>query len=440
MIVIGAGISGLTAAHKLVKAGKEVIVFEEASRAGGKIVTAREEGYVLESGPNSLRLENQETIDLIEEIGLSERIIDANPTSKKRYVLKQGRWVQLPRGPKEAITTQLLSPAGKIRILWDPFVPKTNLEDESAASFVRRRLGKEILDYGADPFITGIYAGDPEKLSMKHAFASMWRAEQEYGSLIKGLMKARAKKDPAKIRPRVMSFPEGLSELTSALRDRLDGKLRLHSGAIGIKHSANGHSVTSPEGSFESPSIIFALPANHVAPMIEPIAPELSKTLLGISYAPVAVVFLGYAANQFAKVPEGFGGLIPSKEKRNILGIIFSSSNFPNRAPAGHLLLTVLIGGARNQEIVNWSEDRILETAISEVRDLLKPNGEPAFQHMTLWRHAIPQYNVGYSAILNAVERTERENPGLQFIGNYRGGISMGACIKNATELASRLV
>ncbi len=440
VIIIGAGISGLTAAHKLARDGKSVLVLEEGSKAGGKIVTARDEGYLLESGPNSLRVENQETIDLIREAGLTERIIDANPSSKKRYVLKHGRWVQLPGGPLEAITTPLLSLPGKLRIFWDPFVAKTNLEDESAASFVRRRLGSEIFNYGADPFITGIYAGDPEKLSMRHAFGTMWHAEQEYGSLLKGLIKGRKAKAKQRVKPRVISFPEGLSELTAALRSSLGDRLQLHSGAIALERTANGYRVTSSAGTVESATIILALPAYHVAPMIAPLSSELSMRLQDVSYPPVAVVFLGFAENQFAKAPEGFGGLIPSKENRNILGIIFSSSNFPNRAPEGHLLLTILMGGAKKQEIAGWEESRILETAISEVQALLKPSGEPAFQRVKVWKHAIPQYNVGYGTILGAIERAEKENPGLHFIGNYRGGISMGACIKNATELAHGLV
>jgi len=440
IIVIGAGISGLTVAHILARAAKEVLVLEESSHAGGKIVTNREEGYLLESGPNSLRVENQETIGLIEELGLTERMIDANPTSKKRYVLIKSRWIQLPRNPLEAITTPLLSIAGKLRILLDPFVPKTNFDDESAASFVLRRLGQEILDYGADPFITGIFAGDAEKLSMKHAFPTMWQAEQKYGSLLKGLTKGRKGRSKDRIKPKVISFPEGLSELPTALRGMLGDRLQLHSGAIGIERSAHGFCVTSSSGRFETSKIIFALPAYDVAPIVRKFSSELSKQLLEIPYPPVAVVFLGYAENQFANIPEGFGGLIPSKENRNILGIIFSSSNFPNRAPEGHLLLTVLMGGAKKQEIANWEENRILESAISEVWELLKPMGEPAFQRVNVWKHAIPQYNIGYGAVLGAIERAESENPGLHFIGNYRGGISLGACIKNATELVSSLV
>ncbi len=439
-IIIGAGISGLTAAHKLSRAGKDVVVLEEASRAGGKIVTEREEGYLLESGPNSLRIENQETIDLIRDAGLEERILEASPLSKTRFVLKNGRWVQLPRGPLDATITPLLSPMGKLRILGDLFVPKTKLEDEPTASFVRRRLGKEILDYGADPFITGIYAGDPEKLSMRYAFGSMWRAEQQDGSLIRGLAKGRPKSGAARVRPRVVSFPEGLSELTNALKIALGQKLKLHSGAVSIEKAPNGYRVTSSAGALESPVLILTLPAYHVAPMIAPLSGELSNSLLNISYPPVAVVFFGYRIDQFKTVPEGFGGLIPSKENRKILGIIFSSSNFPKRAPEEHALFTILMGGAKHPEIIDWDERRIFETALGEASNLLKPSGEPVFQHLKVWRHAIPQYNVGYGDILSSIKHAEAVNPGLHFIGNYRGGISMGSCIRNATELARKLV
>jgi oxygen-dependent protoporphyrinogen oxidase len=439
-IVIGAGISGLTVAHKLVQAGKDVLVLESADEAGGKILTERIDGYLLEAGPNSLRVENQETVDLIEESGLTAHVIDANSNSKKRFILKNGRWLKIPSGPVEAITTRLFSIRGKLRIPFDLFISKTQSEDESAASFISRRLGHEVFDYAADPFITGIYAGDPHKLSMRHAFASMWCAEQEHGSLIKGMMKNRTKAVKKNFRPRVISFAEGLSELTSGLRNSLGHCLHLHDGALKIEHAKNGFVVATSSDVFESKQIIFALPAYDAAPMLQPIAHDLSNTLQNIVYPPVAVVYLGYRNNQFTEIPEGFGGLIPSKENRKILGIIYSSSNFPNRAPEAHLLLTVIMGGACNPEISSWSNQEILDVATGEVQELMKPKGKPTFQHIRLWSRAIPQYNVGYKAILDAIDRTEQDNPGLHFIGNYRGGISMGSCIRNATELAKKLV
>jgi oxygen-dependent protoporphyrinogen oxidase len=438
-IVIGAGIAGLTVAHKLKRAGKDVIVLELSGNAGGKIMTERVDGYLLEAGPNSLRIENQETIDLIDECGLSTRTIEASPDSKKRFILKNGQWIKIPAAPIEAFSTPLLSIAGKLRVLCEPFVLKSNLDDESVAAFIERRLGKEVFDFAADPFISGIYAGDPRKLSMRYAFPKMWNAEQEYGSLINGLIKGR-KRHPKDLKPRVVSFPDGLSELTNTIKFSLGEHVPLHSGALIIGRSANKYVVSTSSDNFQATQIIFALPAHDAAPILLPIAPDLSKALLTIDYPPVAVVYLGYGEDQFATTPEGFGGLIPSKENRKILGIIFSSSNFSNRAPEGHILLTVLMGGARHAEIAELSNEKVIETATAEINDLLKPQGVPTFQHLKLWKCAIPQYNLGYGNILDALDRAESDNPGLHFIGNYRNGISVGACIKNATELAKRLV
>jgi oxygen-dependent protoporphyrinogen oxidase len=268
----------------------------------------------------------------------------------------------------------------------------------------------------------------------------MWRAEQEHGSLIKGMMKSRSKSAKKNFHPRVISFPDGLSELTTSLHISLGQHLRLHNGALKIGRTQNGYIATTSTGVFESKKIIIALPAYDVAPILRSLASDLSNTLGGIYYPPVAIVYLGYRNDQFSQIPEGFGGLIPSKENRKILGIIYSSSNFPNRAPEGRQLLTVLIGGAQKLESKDWTNDRIIEVATNEVSDLLNPQGKPEFQHLRIWNNAIPQYNVGYGAVLDAIDRTEAENPGMHFIGNYRNGISMGACIKNATELAKRLV
>ncbi len=275
---------------------------------------------------------------------------------------------------------------------------------------------------------------------MRHGFPSMWHAEQEQGSLMKGMIRNRSKTAKKNFRPRVISFPEGLSELTTALRNALGQHIRLHEDALNIERTQNGFSITSASDVFRCERIIFALPAYDAAPMLQAIAPNLSNSLRNIIYPPVAVVYLGYSDNQFSRIPEGFGGLIPSKENRKILGIIFSSSNFPNRAPADHLLLTIIMGGATQQDIVSKSDTEILDVATAEVNGLLNPRGAPAFQHVLFWKRAIPQYNVGYGAVLDAINLAEAENPGMHFIGNYRNGISMGASIKNATELAKKLV
>ncbi len=439
-IVIGAGISGLTVAHKLALSGKDVIVLESSGNAGGKIATERIDGYLLEAGPNSLRIENQETVDLIHECGLTSHMIVANPNSKKRFILKNRRWITVPSAPSEAISTPLLSVSGKLRMLLEPFIPKTTLDDESVASFISRRLGREILDQAADPFISGIYAGDARELSMRHAFPQIWNIEQQHGSLLKGMMKGRKGRSNDRIKPRVISFNEGLSELTNIMKANLGDRLQLQNSAVQIEQMQNGFAVKTERKTIEARRIILSSPAYDIAMMLQSFAPKLSNTLFEIDYPPVTVVYLGYKEGQFTEVPEGFGGLIPSKENRKILGVIFSSSNFQNRAPVGHVLLTVLMGGARHPEIASWSNEKIIDIAATEINDLLKTNNSPVFQLVKIWKQAIPQYNIGYGKVLSMIEQSEQNNPGLHFLGNYRGGISVGACIKNATELAKRLV
>ncbi len=216
--------------------------------------------------------------------------------------------------------------------------------------------------------------------------------------------------------------------------------MSFHDGALHVERKKQGFTVTSLSGQFEAEKIVFALPAYNLVPIFQSIDPTLAQIFSRVEYPPVAVAYLGYRRDQFPVPPEGFGGLIPSSEKRNILGIIFSSSNFQDRAPDGNVLLTVLMGGARQSEVAKRSQKEILKIASEEVAVLLQPHGEPTFQQTRVWDRAIPQYNVGYGDVLEALDRAETANPGLYFIGNYRNGISMGACIRNATELAKLLV
>ena len=440
-IVIGAGITGLTCAHALKKSGKRVLIIEGSPRPGGKIGTDRTQGYLLEAGPNSLRLENQDTLDLIRELGLFDRMVEASPHEKKRFIQRDGKWIETPRGPLEAITTSLLSFSGKLRTLREPFVKPSLKDDESIADFFIRHFGREVFEYTADPFVTGIYAGDPEKLSVRHSFPQLWKLDREYGSLLKGGLKSRrTPKDPQRIKSRIVSFPDGLGELIARLREELQNELMPQEEALALERSSDTFVLTTTNKQLSADNIILASPAYAVSPLIAHLAPHLGILLNEIDYPPIGVAYLGYQNNQFAKPIEGFGGLIPSKENRRILGIIYSSSNFAGRAPDGHTLLTVLMGGARNRAVATMPEEEIATVAESEVQALLSPRGGPVFRRARLWKHAIPQYNVGYTKVLTALEEAEREYIGLYFLGNYRGGISMGACIRNATELAHSLV
>lgn len=438
-VIIGAGITGLTCGFELLKRGADVVVLEAQSSVGGKISTDRDSGYLLESGPNSLRVDSAQIDTLLSELGLADRILEASPHAKKRFILRDGKWVQVPTSPASAISTPLFSLAGKLRILAEPFIRRGTAEDESVEAFITRRLGREVFQYAADPFVTGIYAGDSSQLSMRHTFPSMWRAEREAGSLIRGVIKGRKSKGP-KRKTDIISFPNGLGELTGALRSRLVDRVKTSDTAITIERSESRYSIVTPNETIHARHVICASPAYQTAEQLGGLSSTIGRTLCEIGYPPIAVVYLGYRAEQFDKPIEGFGGLIPSIENRKILGVIFSSSNFSGRAPEGHILLTVLVGGARNRAVETWSDDHAIAVAEAEIAALMKPKGQPTFRKSRIWKRAIPQYTLGYQRILDEITAFERQYPGLHILGNYRGGIAMSSCIRTATALAERLV
>lgn len=437
-IIIGAGITGLTCAYELRKHKKDVLLLEAASSVGGKIATDRDSGYLLEAGPNSLRVDSEDINTMLAELGLAERVLEASPNAQKRFILRDGRWVQVPDSPGSAITTPLFSLTGKLRILAEPFIARGTAEDESIQSFITRRLGREVFQYAADPFVTGIYAGDTSSLSMRHTFPSMWNAERKSGSLIRGMLASR--KSKGRVKTRIISFPNGLGELTASLRSHLGPIVHTSDSAITISREDAGYRVTTPTETITAPHVILASPASHTAEQIASLSPETTSVLSDINYPPIGVVYLGFRADQFDSPIEGFGGLIPGIEKRKILGVIYSSSNFPGRAPEGHILLTVLVGGAKHPEVAGWDEEHAIDVARSEIDDLLPHRGAPQFQRARIWKRAIPQYPVGYQVVLDQLDRFEREHPGLYCVGNYRGGISMTSCMRSATHLVRRIV
>jgi oxygen-dependent protoporphyrinogen oxidase len=415
-----------------------VLLLEASSSVGGKIATDRDSGYLLEAGPNSLRVDSEDINTMLAELGLADRVLEASPNAQKRFILRGGRWVQVPGSPLGAITTSLFSLAGKLRILAEPFIARGKSEDESIESFITRRLGGEVFRYAADPFVTGIYAGDTSKLSMRHTFPSMWKAERDSGSLIRGVM--ASKKSKGRMKTKIISFPNGLGELTTSLRSHLGPIVRTSDSAIKISRDASGYRISTPTETLTAPRVILAAPAIHTAEQIAALSPQTSGVLSGIDYPPIGVVYLGFRADQFSSPIEGFGGLIPSIENRKILGVIYSSSNFPKRAPDGHVLLTVLVGGARHPDVADWSEEHAIEVARGEIDDLLPHVGAPQFQRARIWKRAIPQYPVGYQRVVDEIDRFEREHPGLYCVGNYRGGISMTSCMRSATQLVRRIV
>ena len=371
--------------------------------------------------------------------GLDDRIVI--PLAKKRFLVRGGRPVALPSGPAGAVGSPLFSLAGKLRVLAEPFVPRGRQDDESLADLVRRRLGPEILSYAIEPFVAGIYAGNPEKLSARHAFPKLWNLERNYGSFIRGAMCLRRSGPPQQM----MSFRGGMETLPACLGEILGNDLhcdtrlqkisRTSDGRWRASWSANG---TAHEASAER--IICAVPA-FIVPYL-PWGDELRGSfnfLREIEYPPVTVVALGFRRKDVAHPLDGFGMLVPAVEKRKILGTIFSSSLFPGRAPEDHVLLTTFVGGSRQPRLAAIGDDALVGDVCGDLRELLSTTGEPVFRKIIRWPRAIPQYNTGYGVFLDKMGNLEASWPGLHLAGNYRGGIAAGQCIHSGLQLAEKL-
>ena len=438
VIILGSGLTGLSAAVALKRRGIAVTVLESAARAGGAVQTERSGGFLVECGPNSMMVNEPEVISFLQEAGLDSEII--HPEAKKRFLVRGGKPVALPSSPAGAVTTTLFSPGGKMRVLGEPFIARGNADDESLAGLVRRRLGGEVLNYAIEPFVAGIYAGDPEKLSARHAFPKLWSLEREHGSFIRGALRMR-RTGP---RPKMMSFRNGMGELPARLAVMLGEDLRCHARVESLAESAAGWSVVwNEEGRSmraEAGTLVCAIPALAVPQL--PWSPAVRGSLGfldRIEYPPVSIVALGFRRADVGHPLDGFGMLVPSAEKRQILGTIFSSSLFPGRAPEGQVLLTSFVGGARQPGLTALPDDELVRLACGDLTTLLGVKGEPVFRRIIRWLRAIPQYNCGYGEVLSALEKLEAAHPGLHFVGNYRGGIAAGQCIRNGLRLAEEI-
>ncbi|MBP1646627.1 MAG: protoporphyrinogen oxidase [Bacteroidetes bacterium] len=453
VVIIGAGISGLTTAYWLRRSGIEVTVLEQEGSAGGTMQTVREDGWLIELGPNSAL----ETTPLFKEmyagLGIEKEHVYADPASDKRFILRGGRLHALPLGPGAFLRTGLWTASGKLRLLKEPFIGRAH-EEESVAQFVERRLGREFLDYAINPFVAGVYAGDPGQLSVRSAFPKLYALEEKYGGLIKGMvMGARQRKqraEKAKDRSKMFSFVEGMQTFPDAISRWLGNRVRVRCAVTALsrvnttstgvrgKYTITGIENGSPF-SVVGDAVVVSVPAYAAAPLVRPLAAGLARVLEAIYYPPVAELFLGYASRQIARPLDGFGYLVPAAEKRQILGTIWSSSLFPGRAPAGCVALTTFVGGARQPELVGLDDTDLLKRVTGEIRSILGAHGEPVFSRIIRWNKAIPQYNLGYKSVLDAVTSFENEHPGLFFCSNFRGGIAVGDCVMNGKKTAERI-
>jgi len=446
--VIGAGIAGLTAAHHVHHAGLDVTVFEAADQVGGKIRSEHAGGYLIEHGPNTIQTATPLMNTLIDRLGLADAVVAPHAAAKKRYIVRDGQPQPLPTSPLDLFRTGLLSTRGKLRLLAEPFIGSSDPDaDESLADFARRRLGQELLDYGLNPFVAGIFAGDPSKLSVRHAFGRLYELEQEHGSLLQGLfhrMRNRSTSDaPSDAGParRMFSFQEGLQTLPDALAASLT--VRCAAPVTGLDRDGAQWRLmvrpqdTSPE-SYTFDAVISTVPLHRFAALDVDTGLDLSP-FERVSHPPVSVVAMGFRRADVSHPLDGFGMLVPEVEDDyQILGTIFSSALFPDRAPDGHVLLTTFIGGARHPALGRAPDDQQQAVIERDLRALLGTTGRPTFVQHVRWPHAIPQYDLGYGRVKHRIDQLEARHARLYLAGNYRDGISVGDAMDSGQAAAQR--
>jgi protoporphyrinogen/coproporphyrinogen III oxidase len=436
-VVIGGGAAGLAAAWALARAGADVALFEAGERSGGVIRSRHAEGWIFEEGPNSMAAPPPEVERMLVATGVASRRIEADPAARRRYVVTDGRPVALPASPLGIVGNPALPPRAIASILREPFRPARRVDEpESVAAFARRRFGPDVLERILDPLVTGIFAGDAEHLSMKHALPRLYDLEREHGSVICGALRSRR---GGGRRRQIVSYPRGLAEITDSLSAALGDRIRTGAPIDFIERGADRWIVRTRTGEeARAAAVVIATPAADAARL----APDraLAAELAAVPHAPVAVVSLGYHRRDIAHPLDGFGMLVPHRERSEVLGVIFTSSVFPERAPPEHTLLTAIVGGTRSPDIVSGSPANIVARTIDGIRAALGITDGPVITHVCSWRPGIPQYSLDHGQLLDEVARVEALLPDLAFAGSYLHGVSVGDALMSGLRAADRIL
>jgi oxygen-dependent protoporphyrinogen oxidase len=439
--ILGAGISGLATAFWLNKDGFDLTVLESINEPGGSMITRYEDGFLIDYGPNS-GLETTPLIgQIVEEIGLKVEMIYADEKANKRYILKNDQLHALPTSPGAFLKTKLFSTKAKLRLLAEPFVVKSKEGYyQSISEFVKRRLGQEFLDYAINPFVAGVFAGDPDRLSVKSAFPKLYRLEELYGGLFKGLVlgaKDRKKQaEQSKQSARMFSFERGMQSFPKSIAAKLGDKIKYNCHVENVVKSENKFKVlyhhNSKSEEIVTDVVLSTIPAYQAASIFDDKENQLFDHLNKIYYPPVKVLYIGFRKTVVGQVLDGFGFLIPEKENKAFLGAIWSSTIFPFRARDDLAAFTLFIGGARSPELLDNENEKLVHNVIEEFKKIMNIDSDPIFIKEMLWPKAIPQYSIGYIEHEKYFQKFEMSNPGIFLSGNYRGGISVGDCIKNS--------
>jgi oxygen-dependent protoporphyrinogen oxidase len=458
IVIVGAGISGLCTAHYLVRelaaAGKpvEIILFEAEKVPGGKMRTICEDGFHMEWGPNGFLTNKPHSLELVKELGVEDRLARSSDAARKRFIFSGGVLHRLPETPQAFFRSRLLSLRGRIRILGELFAPGPPPGvDESLGDFARRRLGPEALEKLIDPMVTGIYAGNPDRMSLASCFPLIHDLENRYGGLVKGMIAIKRERSRAGEKREMsagpggvlMSFDHGVQTLTDILVDKLADGLHLgvkvdrvirREGKILLSLEENGL-----RGEIDTDVAVLATPAYAAAEMLGPQDSSLRGALAAIPYSAVSVVALGYDKKTLGNPLDGFGFLIPRGERRKILGALWDSSVFPNRAPEGKALVRAMVGGVRAPVLAALPSADLLELVRSELTVTMGVTANPVLSRTFFHEKGIPQYLVGHGKVLGRIEDRLAANPGIYLNSNAYRGIALNDCVLQSRLTAERI-
>ncbi|OGQ21860.1 MAG: protoporphyrinogen oxidase [Deltaproteobacteria bacterium RIFCSPHIGHO2_02_FULL_44_16] len=442
VIVVGAGIAGLATAYYLRKHGVDVKIFERGKAVGGLIRTTLEkERYLVEHGPIAFPSNEETLIKLARELSVDTQLVSSPASCQKRYVLRHGKLVALPLGLQSFLTTRALSFTGKLRLLAEPWISPCTEEEESIASFVRRRAGNEVLERLLDPLVSGIYAGDPEQLSMRSVFPHTMELEEEYGSVLKGMIKTR--KNTQKRAKTLSSFRWGMGTIPARLEEVLRRELQLQTTVDSVERLPQGSlsiRLEAPRRTFEADAVVLATPAWVTARLVASVAPGMTSPLVGIPYVSLVVVTTAFKRDQVPHKLDGFGCLIPRCERVRMLGSIWSSTLFSGRAASDEVLFTNFIGGALDSTAIELEDHEILSHISDGLEKTVGVMNVPTFVSIRRREQALPQYVLGHQKRIDDIVSEASRVPGLFLTGNYFSHVSVPGTIEHARTTADRVL
>jgi protoporphyrinogen/coproporphyrinogen III oxidase len=442
-LVVGGGISGLVCAYALRKFGIDAQIVEASACPGGVIQSVNRDGFLLELGPQSFS-GTAALRELCVDLGISNELLQARPHAP-RYILIDGQLQPAPLSPLAFFMSSMINGRTKWALLSDIFGKSTPPDaDESVAAFVRRKFSPQLLDRLVGPFVSGVYAGDPERLSLRSAFPQLYEAEKTAGSIVRGMMRlAKSKKSPRE-RPSLQTFHEGNETLVRALAKNLGAALLTETKVAKISCQNDGSFSVHLESrsgseSVSTTSLILATPTDVTGNLLSQLDSSFASPLTSIEYAAVAVVSLGYRQQDIGHSLNGFGFLVPRSSGLLVLGCVWNSSLFPGRTPEGHALLTSFFGGATDTAVTKLKPEELTNLVHREISPILSINSEPVFSNVTIWPRALPQYNLGHSDRLAAVTKSCSRFRGLWLTGNYLQGPAIGSCVDQALAIAEEV-